>query len=712
MVVAPLLRRATPQIDQALSLLNFIKPSHSLLIQLMSGSSNTDNTEKNATLLVVDDDVVTNNRLRKVFEADGYRVITVENAPSALQLIHKEACDVIMLDVEMPGISGLALCRLLRAQPTSKNTPILMLSGRDEESSKIEAFTAGADDYIIKPCSSGELLSRVKAQLEHSRIKNELIDSNRELGFLADLGRGLLCALEPEQVMRRVAGETYEGLQAELSAAIICSQYGDEAVCLFDREGNAVGANHIHMDRLRAWLGSSASSTSSVIKKKRQFFLKDKQHVVEYIAPLRFAGNSIGAIVVAFDSLEDCSARESRLVDAAAQLASLSAHISTLYAASRQASANLAREVELRTAEAKAQQRFTEAIIDSLPVSLHVVDRNYKIVAWNRNRELGGQGIPRRDAIGRNIFDVLTRQLRAITEREFAHVFATGEIVTVEQEAIGQNGETQYWLINKIPMYTDGDEVTHVITVGEDVTARVHANRAVTRSERLASVGRLAAGIVHEINNPLATISACAEALESRLDEGDIAVEDLREYLGLIRSEAFRCKSITNGLLDFSRTRAGQPMPINVSNLVASVAKLVNHQRRGKNIEIRVETSENIPEVMGDEGQLQQAIIALAVNGIDAMPNGGTLTLAARDQGNSVSIEVKDTGIGIPLENITRIFDPFFTTKEVGCGTGLGLSVCYGIVGEHGGRISVDSFIGSGTTFTIILPIPNKEERK
>jgi two-component system, NtrC family, sensor kinase len=673
-------------------------------------SSKVNSAAINATLLIVDDDVGTNNRLRRMFESDGYRVITVEDAPSALQIIHREPCDLIMLDVEMPGISGLALCRLLRAQPTTKNLPILMLSGRDEENSKIEAFTAGADDYITKPCSAGELLSRVGAHLEHSRIKRELIHSNRELGFLADLGRGLLCALEPEQVVRRVAGETYEGLEADLSSTVILFKDGNQAVCTFDREGNAEGANLINIDKLKEWIDSPASSASCLIKKKRQFFLCDKEHVVEYIAPLRFGGQCLGAIIVAFD--QERSATEFRLVDAAAQLASLAAHIASLYEASRQASTDLAREVELRTAEAKAQQRFTEAIIDSLPVSIHVVDHNYNIVAWNRNRELGGQGIPRREALGRNIFDVLTRQPRTITEREFAHVFETGEIVTLEQEAIGPNGETLYWLINKIPMYTDGDDVTHVITVGEDITARVHANRAVTRSERLASIGRLAAGVVHEINNPLATISACAEALESRLDDGDISTEDLREYLGLIRSEAFRCKSITNGLLDFSRTRAGQSAPINVPNLINSTAKLVNHQRRGKNIEIKVNVADNLPMLLGDESQLQQAIIALAANGIDAMPNGGTLTLATYEQKSCIIIEVKDTGVGIPLENITRIFDPFFTTKEVGRGTGLGLSVCYGIVGEHGGRISVDSMVGSGTTFTLILPIPSDERNK
>jgi two-component system, NtrC family, sensor kinase len=271
-----------------------------------------------------------------------------------------------------------------------------------------------------------------------------------------------------------------------------------------------------------------------------------------------------------------------------------------------------------------------------------------------------------------------------------------------------------------VPMRDARGEVSHVITVGEDITSRVVANRAVARSEKLAAVGRLAAGVVHEINNPLATIAACAEALESRTTEGVYGagadVEDLGEYLQLIRSEAFRCKQITNGLLDFSRARAGQQAPVQIGEVIESAARLLLHQRRGPSVKINVEVSERLPLVSADEGQLQQAVIILSENAIDAMPEGGTLSLRARRdeaEAGGVLVEVSDTGHGIPPEIRERIFDPFFTTKEVGRGTGLGLAVCYGIVTEHGGRITVDSAPGMGTTFTIHLPAtprPDGEE--
>ena len=670
--------------------------------------------ETGGTLLVVDDEASVRKRLRRIFEGAGHRVLTASDGPSALRLLHKEHCDLIMLDAEMPGVDGLALCRLLRAQAATKQLPVIMLSASDNEESKVEAFSAGADDYIVKPSTPGELLSRTKTHLGAAQREWVLVGINRELQFLADLGRGLLRAHEPEQVVRRVAGATYEGTGAVLCAAALKTDEKKGVACVFDREGVADDGSLLDMDGLSAWLASPASTTPALIDDAEKFLLRDREHAVEYVSPLRFSGRPKGALVVCFDRREDCSEETGRLVDAAAQQAALAAHIASLYATARESSVTLAKEVERRTAEAVAQRRFTEAIIDSLPVSLYAIDRTYRIVAWNRNRELGGQGIPRRAALGRQIYDVLTKQKREVLEREFRRAFETGEIERIEQEATTPDGETRHWLVSKIPMRAEGtDEVSHVITVGEDITARVEANRAVARAEKLAAVGRLAAGVVHEINNPLATISACAEALESRVREGAFdashEVEDLREYLGLIRSEAFRCKSITNGLLDFSRTRAASiNAPVHLPDVIQSAARLIAHQRRGDSIEILVEASEDVAPVSGDGGQLQQAVIALATNAIDAMPEGGRLTLRARNEEAHVLVEVSDTGVGIAPENLTKIFDPFFTTKEVGRGTGLGLAVCYGIVTDHGGRLNVQSTVGVGTTFTISLPaVPN-----
>jgi two-component system NtrC family sensor kinase len=667
-----------------------------------------------ATLLVVDDDTSARENLRSIFEGAGHRTVTAADAPSALRYLHREPCDLVMLDVELPDVDGVALCRLLRAQSALQQLPVVVFSANDSESRKVAAFAAGADDYIVKPSTPGELISRVNSHLSFAQRESDLLGSNRELSFLADLGRGLLRTLEPDQVARRVAGATYEATNATLCACAVSANGHGLVVSVFDREGSAENSTPFDLDRL-ARLRLSHATAPALLTDRDQFVLRDEKHAVEYVTPIRFGGNKIGALVVAFDNREDCRESECRLVNAAAHQAALALHISTLYLAARESAATLAEEVDRRTAESEMHQRFTEAIIDSLPLSLYAINRDYRIVAWNRNRELGELGLPRTEALGRNIFDVLTKQKREVLESEFARVFATGEIHRVQQETLTQDGDERHWLISKIPMRADNkDDVSHVIAVGEEITARVKADRGIARAEKLAAVGRLAAGVVHEINNPLATIAACSEALQKRIAEGAFNdspdAEDLREYLGLIRDEAFRCKTITNGLLNFSRLRTGHRVPVNMAELIKTTARLVTHQQRGENIEIVVAAPDDLDSVSGDEGQLQQAVVALATNGIDAMPDGGTLTLRARQVGRRVLVEVSDTGIGIPPENLTKIFDPFFTTKDVGRGTGLGLAVCYGILSEQGGRLDVRSSVGTGTTFTISIPVEDSGE--
>ena len=661
-----------------------------------------------ATLLIVDDDAEARDRLREIFETAHYRVVTATEASSALRVLKGVRCDLVALDLEMPGVDGLALCKLLRAQPTTSKLPIIALSESDDEARKVQAFTAGADDYITKPSTPGELLSRVSLHVRTSQREWALIGSNRELRFLSDIGRGLLRALEPEQLVRRVAGATFEAIDASMCAALVTVGRDKHAMCVFDREGSADDSSLLDTDAMQLWLRSAESANSFLITDKSSFLLRDDAHAVEYVSPFRFAGRSKGALIVAFDRREECGETERRLIEAAAQQTSLAAHICSLYQAARDTSVSLAREVERRTAESEAQKRFIEAIVDSLPLSLYAIDREYRVVAWNRNRELGELGIPRGSVLGKNVFEVLTRQPRDVLEEEFARVFESGEIERIEQETPSPKGDIRHWVISKIPMWADNTgQVSHVITVGEEVTDRVEANRAIARAEKLAAVGRLAAGVVHEINNPLATISACAESLEARVNDGEFdgspALEDLREYLGLIRSEAFRCKSITMGLLDFSRTRTSDHVTINLADVIQSAVRLLSHQKRNAEIAFKVDIAANLMPVSGDPGQLQQAVIALATNALDAMGESGVLTITGRNEDEKVVVEVSDTGVGITPENLPKIFEPFFTTKEIGRGTGLGLAVCYGILTEHGGTLDVQSTVGTGTTFTITL---------
>ncbi|CAN5418156.1 hypothetical protein BH20ACI1_BH20ACI1_25530 [soil metagenome] len=522
-----------------------------------------------------------------------------------------------------------------------------------------------------------------------------------ELKFITELGRSLLFTVHPKKVALRVAEAIRQEIGAEICAVVVELEHFGLVSCADTSNTNELSQNFLDKSKFKQWLNFLPPQISFRTENEKDFLLKSENHKFEYVSPLHINGEVKGALIVGYSKKSFCTESAQKLIDAATQMAAMSINLSAHYETAINTSINQAKE---------EHRKFTEAVLDALPVSLYVIDRDYRIVTWNRHREIGVQGIPRDSVIGRNVFEVLSKLPKGKLSQEFERAFRTGRIERIEQRTTDDNGATKHWMVSKIPMRDkETNEITHVITVGEDVTMRVEAIHAAGRAEKLAAIGRLAAGVVHEINNPLATISACSESLESRVSEGAYGesedVDDLREYLGLIRSEAFRCKSITNGLLDFSRGRTGNRFLIDISEVLKSSARLVAHQKRGENIKINLEIENEMPPVEADEGQIQQAIIALATNAIDAMSEGGTLTFRAFSKNNRVVIEVQDTGIGIAPEELSKIFEPFYTTKEVGKGTGLGLSVCYGIITEHSGRVSVRSNIGVGTTFSIFLPV-------
>ncbi|MFL6467531.1 MAG: two-component system sensor histidine kinase NtrB [Pyrinomonadaceae bacterium] len=501
----------------------------------------------------------------------------------------------------------------------------------------------------------------------------------------------------------RVAAALLHGVGAEVCGFVAELENIGVVSCAFDKKGELL-TDFFNKGKFEKWIEFLPLQIGHAEENSNEFLLMGESHKLEYVSPLHINGEVKGAIVVGFSNPNEFNESVGRVVDAATQMAAMSVNLSAHYEAAINTSINQAKE---------EHRRFTEAVLDALPVSIYVVDRDFRIVSWNRHREIGAQGIPRDAAVGRNVFSVLARYPEGRVRKEFERAFKTGEIERIEQQTVAEDGSTKHWLVSKVPMLDpETEQVSHVITVGEDVTLRVEAIHAVGRAEKLAAVGRLAAGVVHEINNPLATISACAEALEQRVEEGDFrespALDDLNEYLGLIKSEAFRCKSITTGLLDFSRIRTGERHPLDVAEILRSSANLISHQKRGDEIKFIVEATDGLPRVNADSGQLQQAVIALATNAVDAMPNGGRLTLRASVSSKALAIEIEDTGLGIPVEHMPKIFEPFFTTKEVGKGTGLGLAVCYGIITDHGGRLSVRSNVGKGTTFTILLPVCNE----
>src|SRR5579863_965715 len=393
----------------------------------------------------------------------------------------------------------------------------------------------------------------------------------------------------------------------------------------------------------------------------------------------------------------------------------------------REALSELERELGARTREVKAQRHFIEQVVDALPVGLYVVDREYRVQAWNHTRETGLQGIARGEALGRTIFEVLHRQPAESLREEYDAVFASGELHQYETESPASSAgqSPRIYRISKIPLRADGGDVTHVITVGEDVTAWKEAESRLAHTEKLAAIGQLAAGVMHEINNPLATIAACAETMALHFgdgpasspraaapggDAGATVPGQHAEYLRVIEAEVRRCKGIVEGLLDFSRARPADRALVGINAVVEQTLFLLKHHKRFKSVTVHseLETEHGIV-VSANPEQLVQVFMALLLNAADAIDEAGSITIRtrrAKGRGAELGViaEVIDEGTGIPRSALRKIFEPFYTTKPPGRGTGLGLSVCYGIVADHGGRMEVESEPGKGSTFRVILP--------
>ena len=220
------------------------------------------------------------------------------------------------------------------------------------------------------------------------------------------------------------------------------------------------------------------------------------------------------------------------------------------------------------------------------------------------------------------------------------------------------------------------------------------------KSERLAMIGRLAAGVAHEINNPLTGVLTFSHLLREKenLQEQD------KQDLDVIITETTRASEIVRSLLDFARERPVVKEAVDVNEVIRQTVRLLGNRKAFQQITMEEDLAEHLPRVDGDVSQLQQVLLNLSLNACAAMPNGGTLTTRTLMEDRRVLVKVTDTGCGIKKELFDRIFEPFFSTKPVGEGTGLGLSISYGIVQQHGGALKVQSEEGEGTTFTIILP--------
>jgi PAS domain S-box-containing protein len=360
----------------------------------------------------------------------------------------------------------------------------------------------------------------------------------------------------------------------------------------------------------------------------------------------------------------------------------------------------LYRQLHTKANEVERMRQFSENILESLNDGLAVLDRNGRVVRWNRRLE-ELYGVRHEEAVG--------RALPALFEAPVVEMIRSNAADTPEGNAhfrvplTTRHDPERRLLVNlaATPLRDAHEAVTGTILIVEDISQRVQLEEQLQISEKMASIGLLAAGVAHEVNTPLTGISSFTQMLLDGAQPDDPKTK----VLETIERQTFRAAKIVNGLLNLARPAQVDSGPCDINAVISDVLALLEHQFKTGRIQVRKEFAPSAPIVQGIEYKLQQVFLNLLLNARDAMPKGGWLTLVTRGDGNEAVVEVADTGSGIPADQLSRIYDPFFTTKAIGKGTGLGLSITYGIVQEHGGNITCDSIVGQGTRFTLRLPL-------
>ncbi len=365
--------------------------------------------------------------------------------------------------------------------------------------------------------------------------------------------------------------------------------------------------------------------------------------------------------------------------------------------------ARLYASLEQKATEYERLKDFNENIVESISVGVCSLDLEDRIEFWNSQMEVM-YALPRWQARGKRLEEIFP----AAFVQEFYRVRQSAGIHNLYKYRLATTGsESRITNIAIAPLVTRNFSVIGRLLIVDDITERIELESQLSQAEKLSSIGLLAAGVAHEVNTPLAVISSYAQLLSKQV-QGEPRQAELLEK---ITRQTFRASEIVNNLLNFSRTSGTEFAEVDINKVIQETLTLLAHQFKTSQIKVETSLVEKLPSIQGNTGKLQQVFLNLFLNAKDAMPEGGTLNVVSAN-GDGVRVIVSDTGSGIAQEHLDRIYDPFFTTKTTlrdgRRGTGLGLSVTYGIIQEHAGKISVASRVGAGTTFTMEFPMMRK----
>jgi PAS domain S-box-containing protein len=634
----------------------------------------------------------------------GYKPIVAYTGRQGLQRLRTSLPDLILLDLQLPDISGLELLRLIAQE--GYDVPVILMTAHGSENIAVEAFRLGARNYLIKPFSDTEARAVIDQALRERRLRRDkerltasLQQKVAELTVLSRIGKSVTGLMDQEQLLQRIVEAGVYITKAEEGFLLLHDAQQNE---LYLRAAKNLGEQRAQSLRIPVedTLAGQVVRTGKPIRldqARSGVALKVKTgFLVRAIlqVPLTVGDEVIGVLAV-----DNRSTDRSFSEDDQYMLATLAD-----YAAIAIENARLYEQVRL------SEQRYRGLFANAYDL-IFTLDRELRIASINQvGEQLTGYGVD--ELLGTPLEQLCTPESWSALQPQLRTLLGGRGVEPFEIELARRDGEMVYLEVSA-QLIQNGVGVKGVHCIARDLTVRRRLEQQLIQSEKLSAIGQLVAGVAHELNNPLTSVSGYAQLLLRDRRIPDEPRQDIEQ----IHVQAERAAKIVQNLLIFAREHKPERRPTSINDAVRSALALQNYQLKVDNIGVVLDLDPTLPLTTADSHQLQQVFLNLITNARHAMAEKGgrgTLTLRTSTVGGGgdeqIRIEVGDTGVGIPERDLQKIFNPFFTTKPVGQGTGLGLSICFGIVKEHDGQIWAESQHGQGTRILITLPVRSSAE--
>jgi PAS domain S-box-containing protein len=643
------------------------------------------NTSEKSVILIVDDNKAHIELLLNLLENAGFTVLMADNGERAVERAESALPDLILLDVLMPKIDGFETCRRLKTNPATQDIPVIFLTALAQRIDRIKGLNIGAVDYITKPLESEEVLARVNIHLRLQNLTKRLKEQNEHL---------------EKEISKR------KRLEQERSQAFQALQ---ESEARFRRlvESNIIG---IILADLSGKITEANDAFLEMLGYEREELLSGKLHWKEMTSPEYWSADE-RAIAQLINS-GVCTPFEKEYIRKDGRRVPVLIGIAFCKVQEQSIVAFVLNLTEGKQAEQKIREQA--ALLDITTDAILVRDLDHQIQFWNKGAEYL-YGWKTNEAIGKNANELLYRQETLSQLQDIQTSLISDGSWQGELSQVHKDGKEIIVASRWTLMQDDQGQPKSILTVNTDITEKKQLEAQFLQAQRMESVGTLASGIAHDLNNALTPMMMTVQLLHTQLFD-----KQGKQWLSILDNNVRRAADLVKQVLWFSRGHEVNFTTLQVRHLILEVEQIVR-QTFPKAIDICVDIpTPNLWTISGDATQLHQALMNLCINARDAMPEGGVLQIFAKNiwidtkasrkntgtqVGPYVAITVSDTGTGISKEIIDKIFEPFFTTKELGQGTGLGLSTVMGIVKSHGGFVNVVSEIRKGTEFQVCLPV-------